>query len=62
MCLINSRQQLLAHQHHFGIEVPDPVHLDGFVWERRLPAHLIIADDDGTFHAFALMLRHYTED
>jgi hypothetical protein len=31
MRLVNRSQQLFAHPHHFGIEVADPVHLDGFV-------------------------------
>src|SRR5690606_18263912 len=60
--LINLRQKLFTYPHHLRIEIPNPVHLDRLVRERRLTTHLIIADDHGAFHTFALMLRHHAKD
>jgi hypothetical protein len=31
--LVDFGYQLFTNTHHLGVEVPNPVHLDGFVWE-----------------------------
>ena len=62
MRLEDIRKKLLADPHHFGIKIPDPVHLNGFILEITFSAHLIILHDHGTFDTFSLMLRYYSED
>lgn len=54
--------QLFANPHHFGIKVPNPVHLDGFIGERGLATHLVVTQDNGALHPFTLMLWHHAKD
>ena len=54
--------QLFANPHHFRIKISNPVHLDGFVGKRRLATHLVVAQDNGPLHSFALMLWHHAKD
>jgi hypothetical protein len=60
--LVDLCKQLLAYPHHLGIEITNPVHLDGLVGKRGLATHLVVADDDGAFHSFALMLWHHAKN
>jgi hypothetical protein len=60
--LVDFGYQLFANPHHFGIKVPNPVHLDGFVGKGGLATHLVVAQDNGALHPFALMLWHHTKD
>ena len=54
--------QLFANPHHFWIKISNPVHLDGFVGKRSFATHLVVAQDNGALHPFALMLWHHAKD
>ena len=60
--LVDFGYQLFTNPHHFGIKVPNPVHLDGFVGKRGLATHLVVAQDNGALHSFGLMLWHHAKD